>query len=57
VNREALAAAIGQAAADRRRVSVATAALNSYVAVQNLHGDVEIPGNVLEMVLKKANEW
>jgi O-acetyl-ADP-ribose deacetylase (regulator of RNase III) len=57
VNREALAAAIGRGATDRRRVSVATAALNSYVAVQNLHGDVEIPGDVLEMILKKANEW
>jgi hypothetical protein len=57
VNREALAAAIGQGAADLGRISVATAALNSYVAVQNLHGDVEIPGDVLEMILKKANEW
>jgi O-acetyl-ADP-ribose deacetylase (regulator of RNase III) len=57
VNREALAAAIGQRAADRRRVSVATAALNSYVATKTLHGDVEIPKDVLEMILKKAHEW
>jgi O-acetyl-ADP-ribose deacetylase (regulator of RNase III) len=57
VNREALATAIGQGAADRGRVSVATAALNSYVATKNLHGDVEIPKDVLEMILKKAHEW
>ena len=57
VNREALAAAIGQAAADRRRVSVATAALNSYVAVQNLHGEVEIPEDVLARILRKLKEW
>jgi O-acetyl-ADP-ribose deacetylase (regulator of RNase III) len=57
VNREALAAAIGQAAADKRRVSVATAALNSYVAVQNLHGEVEIPEDVLARILRKLKEW
>jgi O-acetyl-ADP-ribose deacetylase len=57
VNRDTLAAAIGQASTDKRRVSVATAALNSYVAVQNLHGDVEIPEDVLARILKKLKEW
>lgn len=53
VNREALATAIGRGAADRERVSVATAALNSWVAVRYLRGEVEVPEEVLAMILKK----
>jgi hypothetical protein len=56
VNSEALIAAIEKGAADPGRVSLATAALNSWVAVQHLHGEVEVPEEVLDSILKKIRE-
>lgn len=50
---DALADTLVRATGDRQQASVATAALNSWVAVNNLHGEIEIPADVLTLILSR----
>jgi hypothetical protein len=54
VNRDALAGTIAGAAQDRREASAATAALNSWVAVTNVRGEIEIPEDVIARILART---
>ena len=51
VNCDALADTLARAAGDRTQASRATAALNSWVAINNIRGGIEIPDDVIARIL------
>ncbi|MCX6682619.1 MAG: O-acetyl-ADP-ribose deacetylase [Methanoregula sp.] len=54
VNRDALAETIAGVVKDRGQASVATAAINSWVAVNSIHGETEIAEDVIARILRHA---
>jgi O-acetyl-ADP-ribose deacetylase (regulator of RNase III) len=52
VNRDTLAATIAGAVKDRGQASVATAAINSWVAVNSIHGETEIAQEIIARILR-----
>jgi len=54
VNRDTLAEMIAGAVKDRGQASVATAALNSWVAVNGIRGEIEIPDDVIRQILART---
>lgn len=53
VNCDALADTIARAAGNRTQASRATAALNSWVAINNIRGGIEIPDDVIARILRQ----
>jgi O-acetyl-ADP-ribose deacetylase (regulator of RNase III) len=53
VNRDTLAETIAGAVKDRWQASVATAAINSWVAVNSIEGETEIPDDVVAKILRQ----
>jgi hypothetical protein len=51
VNRDRLIDTIAGNAGDRRTASFVTAAINSWVAVNGIRGEIEIPGDVIRQIL------
>ena len=56
VNRDLLADALARAAGDRRRASLVTAAINSWVVINNISGQMEIPDDVITRILGQATK-
>lgn len=54
VNRDRLIDTIARKAGDRKTASFITAAINSWVAVNGIRGDIEIPGDVIRQILART---
>ena len=54
VNRERIIDKIAQFANDRMQVSLITASVNGWVAINNLHNEIEIHDEVLTMLLSRT---
>ncbi|MGD1005221.1 MAG: hypothetical protein ABR887_07350 [Methanoregulaceae archaeon] len=54
VNRDSIIGKIAQVANDRMQVSIITAALNGWVAINNLHNEIDIHDEVLTMLLTRT---
>ncbi|NYT20848.1 MAG: O-acetyl-ADP-ribose deacetylase [Methanomicrobiales archaeon] len=56
VNREKLVGEISRHARDRRSVSLITAAINTWIAVNGITGETEIPGDELDRILTRIRD-
>jgi O-acetyl-ADP-ribose deacetylase (regulator of RNase III) len=56
VNFDALADTFARAAGDRTQASRATAALNSWVVINNIRGEIEIPDDVIARILEQTTK-
>jgi len=56
VNCDALADTLARAAGDRTQASRATAALNSWVVINNIRGGIEIPDDVIARILGQVTK-
>jgi len=54
VNRDRHIDTIAGNAGDRRTASFVTAAINSWVAVNRIRGEIEIPGDVIRQILART---
>jgi O-acetyl-ADP-ribose deacetylase (regulator of RNase III) len=56
VNRDTVAETIAGAVKDRGQASFATAALNSWVVINNIRGEIEIPDDVIARILEQTTK-
>jgi O-acetyl-ADP-ribose deacetylase (regulator of RNase III) len=56
VNCDALADTLARAAGDRTQASRATAALNSWVVINNIRGEIEIPDDMIARILEQTTK-
>ncbi len=56
VNREKLVGEIVRCASDRRSVSLVTAALNTWIAVNGITGEIELPGDELDRIFTRLKK-